>query len=157
MKKFLIGLLITMLLLIFGVTTLVTRSLSPYNQARAETIALAERRADLVEADEFYWYNGDETFFTITGENSEGIPIVVIVQQDGGAIEVLDQEDIISEHEAVGETHNRENPEKILEARIGIYNDQPVWEVSFRLENEQIGYTLLSLTSGEWIRTIKNI
>lgn len=157
MKKILITALVTMSLFIIGVTTLITHSLSPYKQARAETIALAERRADLAEADDFYWYNGDETFFTVTGKNSEGSPIVVIVQQDGGSIEVFDQEDIITEHEAIVETNNQEQPEKILEARIGIYNEQPVWEVSFQLENGRIGYTLLSLSSGEWIRTVKNI
>lgn len=157
MKKFLVSLLITMLLLIFGVTIVLTRSLSPYNQAKAETIELAERRADLVEPDEFYWFNGNETFFTVTGKNSEGTPIVVIVQQDGGAIQVFNQDEIISEQEAIAETYNRESPEKILESRIGIYRDEPVWEVSFRLENGRIGYTILSLTTGEWLRTIKNI
>lgn len=157
MKKFLISLLIGMLLLILGATTLVTRSLSPYKQARAETIELAEDRADLVTADEFYWFNGDETFFTITGKNSEGTPIVVIVQQDGGAVQSYNQADTISEHEAIIETYNREDPVKVLEARIGIYKEQPVWEVSFRQENDRIGYMILSLTSGEWIRTIKNI
>lgn len=157
MKKFLISLLIGMLLLILGATTLVTRSLSPYKQARTETIELAEDRADLVTADEFYWFNGDETFFTITGKNSEGTPIVVIVQQDGGAVQSYNQADTISEHEAIIETYNREDPVKVLEARIGIYKEQPVWEVSFRQENDRIGYMILSLTSGEWIRTIKNI
>lgn len=157
MKKFLISLLIGMLLLILGATTLVTRSLSPYKQARAETIELAEDRADLVTADEFYWFNGDETFFTITGKNSEGTPIVVIVQQDGGAVQSYNQADTISEREAIIETYNREDPVKVLEARIGIYKEQPVWEVSFRQENDRIGYMILSLTSGEWIRTIKNI
>src|SRR5690625_5161126 len=157
MKKFLVTLLVTMLFLIFGVTFVLTRSLSPYNQAKAETIELAERRADLVESDVFYWFNGDETFFTITGENSEGTPIVVIVQQDGGAIQVFNQEEVISEREAVAATYNRENPEKILEPRIGMYKNEPVWEVSFRLENGRIGYTVFSLTTGEWLRTIKNI
>lgn len=157
MKKFLIALLIGMLLLILGATTLVTRSLAPFNQAEAETIELAQNKADLVTADEFYWFNGDETYFTVTGKNSEGTPIVVIVKQEGGSIQTFNQEDIISEREAIIETNNREQPERILEARIGIYKDQPVWEVSFRQENGRIGYTVLSLHSGQWIRTIKNI
>jgi len=149
--------LISMLLFIIGVSSLLTHSLSPYKQARAETIELAQRRADLATSEDFYWYNGDETFFTVTGTNKDGSSIVVIVQQDGGAIEVFNQDEIVTEHEVVVATNNRENPKKVLEARIGVQNDQPVWEVSFQLENDQTGYSYFSLTSGEWLQTIKNI
>ena len=157
MKKFLTTILIGMLLFIFGGTFIITRSLSPYNQARAETIELAGRKADLIDEDQFYWFNGEETFFTITGLDSEGTAIAVIVQQDSGDIQVFNQADILSENEAILEVYNQENPEEIMEARIGVYKDQPVWEVSFRLENGRIGYSMLSLTSGEWIQTIRNI
>lgn len=146
-----------MLLLILAVTTLITRSLSPFHQAEAETIELASRRADLVDAENFYWYNGEESFFTVTGKNSQGTPIFVIVQQDGGAIEVVEQESAMTEYEAISQTIDRESPEKILETRIGMYNDTPIWEISFRQENGNIGYAMYSLTSGEWVRTIKNI
>lgn len=157
MKKFLITLLVTMLLLILGVTAILTRSLSPYNQAQAETTELATRRANLAEAEDFYWFNGDETFFTVTGTDTEGTPIIVIVQQDGGAIEVINQADAITAYEAIEKTIHRETPQSILEARIGMYNDAPIWEVSFKQENGSLGYSIYSLTSGEWIRTIKNI
>lgn len=146
-----------MLLLILAVTTVITRSLTPFNQAEAETIELASRRADLVEPEDFYWFNGEETFFTVTGMNSQDTPIIVIVQQDGGAIEVVEQSNAITEYEAISQTIERENPDRILEARIGMYANNPIWEVSFRLENGSIGYAMFSLTSGEWVRTIKNI
>lgn len=157
MKKFLTTALILMLLFIFSVTYIVTRSLSPYNQAKNETIELASRRADLKETDAFYWYNGTETYFTITGLNSQQMPIIVIVEQDGGAIEVLNETDTISKQTAIQQTVNREEPDKILQARIGVYKEQPIWEVSFQFENKSIGYSYFSLTTGEWIKTIKNI
>lgn len=156
-KKFLTTLLIVMLLFILGVTTVVTRSLSPYNQAEAETTTIAQERANLAETDEFYWYNGNETFFTVTGTDTEGTPIIVIVQQDGGAVEVVNQEEAISEQTAIEQTISREKPREILEARIGMYNGNPIWEVSFKQDNDTLGYAIFSLTSGEWVRTIKNI
>lgn len=157
MKKFLTSILVIMLVLVFSVILIITRSLSPYNQAKAETTELAGRKADLREVKDFYWFNGNETYFTITGSNSEGASIVVIVQQDGGEIKVLDEEDTISKERAIQLTVQREMPHKILEARIGQYNDTPVWEVSFELENDSIGYATFSLTSGKWVRTVKNI
>lgn len=157
MKKILTSILVFMLVLVFSVTLILTRSLSPYNQAKAETKELASRRADLRDAEEFYWFNGNETYFTITGSNSEGTPIIVIVQQDGGEIKVLNEADTISKERAIQLTVQRETPHKILEARIGQYNDAPVWEVSFEFENDSIGYATFSLTSGEWMRTVNNI
>lgn len=157
MKKVLTGILVLMLVLVFSVTLILTRSLSPYNQARAEATELASHKADLRDAKDFYWFNGNETYFTITGSNSEGTPIIVIVQQDGGEIKVLNEEDTISKGHVIQLVLQRETPHKILEARIGQYNDAPVWEVSFELENGSIGYATFSLTSGEWVRTVKNI
>ncbi len=157
MKKFLISTLIFMSLLIIGVTTVLRKSLSPLKQARVETIELAESQADLVEADDFYWYNGNETYLTITGKNSVEEEIIVIVKQEGGSIEVVDQEETFSKGEAIRKVVELENPVRILEARIGVHEDLPIWEISFRQENGRIGFTMLSLKSGEWIRTIKNI
>lgn len=157
MKKFLTSVLFIMLLLIFGVTIVLTRSLSPYNQAKAETAQLASQKANLRTAEDFYWFNGNETYFTITGLNSEGTPIVVIIQQDGGEMKIFNEEDTISKERAIQLTVQRETPHKVLEARIGQYNQSPIWEVSFEQENGSIGYASFSLTSGEWIRTVKNI
>lgn len=157
MKKFLTSVLFIMLLLIFGVTIVLTRSLSPYNQAKAETAQLASQKANLRTAEDFYWFNGNQTYFTITGLNSEGTPIVVIIQQDGGEMKIFNEEDTISKERAIQLTVQRETPHKVLEARIGQYNQSPIWEVSFEQENGSIGYASFSLTSGEWIRTVKNI
>lgn len=146
-----------MSLLIVGVTTVLSKSVSPLKQARAETIDLAERQADLVEADDFYWYNGNETYLTVTGKNSQGEEIIVIVKQEGGATEVIKQEDSFSKNDVIQKVVELENPVRILEARIGIHEKLPVWEISFRQENGRIGFTMFSLKTGEWVRTIKNI
>ena len=146
-----------MSLLIIGVTTVLSKSVSPLKQARAETIELAERDADLIEAEDFYWYNGNETYLTVTGKNNKDEEIIVIVKQEGGSIQVFDQNDTFGKGEAVRKVWELESPVRILEARIGIHDDLPIWEISFRQENGRIGFTMLSLRTGEWIRTIKNI
>ncbi len=157
LKKFLVSILIFMSLLIIGVTTLLSQSLSPLKQAKAETIEVASKKADLVKAENFYWYNGSDTYFTITGEDSAGEAILVIVKQEGGHIEVLKQEETLSKQEIIAKLSELEAPERILEARIGIHEGMPVWEISYRHDGGRIGYTMFSLTTGEWIRTIKNI
>jgi len=157
MKKILVGLAIGLGLLLVVSVALFQKSTAPFEQARAEAIEFAEERADLVQTDDFYWYNGTQTYFTVTGENSEGVPIVVIIQQDGGNMHVFNQEELISKEEAIQTTREAKQPKKILEARIGMEESLPVWEVSYRNENESIGYYVLSLETGEWIKSIENI
>lgn len=146
-----------MLLLITAVTILVNRSLSPLKQAKAETIAIAEEKANLAEADEFYWYNGNDSYFTVSGATKDSEKIIVLVKQDSGEIREFKQEEIVSKSEIIRKVKEKENPAHILELRIGIHQDLPIWEVSFRQENGNITYIMFSLTTGEWVRTIRNI
>lgn len=157
LKKFLTYSAIVMSLLIIGAGLLLNKSLSPLKQAKAETIKIAEKEANLIEADEFYWYNGNDTYFTVTGKDEEKNDLIVIVKQEGGSTQIFDKKDIYPKSKAIAQVRESEQPEHILEARIGIHNDLPIWEISFRQENGRIGYSMLMLTSGEWVRTIKNI
>lgn len=146
-----------MLLLIASVTLIINKSLSPLKQAKAETISIVEKEVALSEVDDFYWYNGEETYFTLTGKNEESEGIVVLLRQEDESFEVLNKKNLLSKSEAISKVRNLENPEHILEARIGMHKDLAIWEVSFRQDNGKIGYTIISLTTGEWVRTIKNI
>lgn len=157
LKKILTYSLIVMTLLISGAGILINQSLSPLKQAKAETIRVAEREAALTEPVDFYWYNGNETYFTVVGTNDEAEEIIVLVKQDDGSVKVYDQKDTFSKADAIAKVRELENPAHILEARIGMHNELAIWEVSFRQENGKIGYTMVALSDGEWVRTIKNI
>lgn len=146
-----------MSLFIIGAGILVNRSLSPLKQAKAETISLAEQKADLTQPADFYWYNGNDTYFTVTGKNAEAEEIIVIIKQDDGSMQTLKKKETFSKGDAIAKVRELEDPVHILEARIGIHNDLAIWEISFRQENGRIGYTMLSLMDGEWVRTTKNI
>lgn len=148
-----------MALLIIGGIFYFQQTAGPYYQARMEAVDIAERKADLEEANEFYWFNGiEETYFTVTGTSTDDVPIIVIVRQSDGAIQIYDQSETVSEYDAVTQMRQDVNPAEILETRIGMdSNLNPVWEISYTNENGRLGYYLLSLTTGEWIRTIDNI
>ncbi|MFY9902626.1 MAG: PepSY domain-containing protein, partial [Trichococcus sp.] len=62
-----------------------------------------------------------------------------------------------TESEAKSITQADKNPERILEARLGIENEEPVWEVTYKNANNTIGYYLISAISGKWLKDIENI
>ena len=157
MKKIIIGLAITLSLVIIGTIFLYQQSTTTYTRAKADTVAFVRERTNLDRVSDFHWFNGTETFLTVTGTNEEGQERIYIVQQDGGQITSFSAENTISEQEAVRMTREARNPVKILNARIGMIDDTPVWEISYRNENDRLGYYIVNLQTGEWIRTIDNI
>lgn len=152
-----IGLIIVMFSIIIGSVVLYRRSVGPYNQAKQEASVIAQREADLVNVEEFYWYNGSETYFSLIGDNEEGEGIVVIIRQEGGQVMTFPLDEVYPETDAIRQVINEKSPERILQARIGIEEESPVWEVSYRNESGRIGYYIMDLETGEWIRTIDNI
>lgn len=157
MKKVIIGLVIVMSMLIIGSVYLYSQSIEPYSQAKSDTIAYVSERTTISEIGEFYWFNGEETYFTLTGTNEEGEERIYIVQQQGGQITTLSADDTVTKQEAIQQTKQERQPEKILNARIGILDETPVWEITYRNDNNRLGYYVINLRNGEWIRTIDNI
>ncbi|EXJ22425.1 hypothetical protein ADIAL_2011 [Alkalibacterium sp. AK22] len=157
MKKVLISLIIVMSVILAGGSFLLYRSIQPHSRARRDTIAFVSERTSLQEAQDFFWYNGEETFLTVTGINEEGVERIYIVQQDGGQILSLSKENTLSKEQAIQMTKESRQPDRILNARIGMQDDTPIWEISYRNQNNRLGYFIIDLRTGEWIRTIDNI
>lgn len=157
MKKFLVGLIVVMSTLIIATVVVYRRSVAPHNQAEEEATVIANREANITSAEEFYWYNGSETYFTVTGTSDAGEELIAIIRQDTGEVTTISAEETVSEEEAIRQVVNEKSPERILQARIGIEDELPIWEVSYRNENGRIGYYVMALENGEWIRTIDNI
>lgn len=156
-KNIFIGSLILMLAIIVFSVSIYQASSNPYQKAEKEAFTIAQESAGVTSLDEFYWYNGDQTYFTVIGPNQEQTPVVVIIAQDGGTATTFNLEDVVSEKQAIQLTRQAVKPKEVLEARIGIEEDTAVWEVAYKQENGQLGYYIISLETGEWIKGIENI
>lgn len=158
MKK---GILITsaivMSVILVCSITLLLISQDPIKKAEKETIAIAKESAGLVKATDFYWYNRDKTYFSVSGVNESDEEIMVIVAKDGGATTVLNQDEFITEQQAKALTREDKGVVDILEARIGLDGETPIWEISYKQENGRLGYYVLTAKSGKWVSDIENI
>lgn len=143
-------------IIVFSISVYQTASV-PFQKAEKEAVAIAKESAGLTSVADFYWYNGKESYFTVLGQNQEQTPIIVIIAQDGGKTTIFNQEEVISEAQAIHLTRQAVQPKEILEARIGIEDETAIWEISYKQENGQLGYYIISLETGEWIKGIENI
>ena len=129
----------------------------PYKQAKLEAFELAKQKGDIQTPNHFYWYNGEETYFSVTGTSSNQEELVVFIQQDTGKVFVYPGAGMITKEEAISRVVEDKRPEKILEARMGLLNNEPIWEVSYKQQNGRLGYYVLSMETGQWISNIENI
>jgi len=156
-KKVIIGLIIVLSIFIVGSIYIYQQASAPFAQAEAETVTFLSERTDLERPEDFYWYNGEISTFAVKGFNVEDEEKVYIVRQEGGAISTYDAADTISEQEAIRQTREAREPRRILNAKIGVMNDTPIWEVTYKNDNNRLGYYIIDMQTGEWIRTIDNI
>ncbi|WP_195906415.1 DUF5590 domain-containing protein, partial [Enterococcus faecium] len=98
-----------------------------------------------------------KTYFSLTGTNDKGKEIAVIIPKSGEKVKVLDQTKGLTENEAK-QTIAAAHPEiQIEKAALGMYDDQPVWEVVGKETNGKLNYYLIGFESGDEVKTIKGI
>ncbi|WP_034550021.1 DUF5590 domain-containing protein [Carnobacterium funditum] len=158
MKKGIISLLtITMGIVIIFSVFIYTKSRQPLMQAREETTKIAQESSNLMTVNKFYWYNNKQTYFSVSGVNKKEESMMVIVEQKGGKVIVLNPGEFISENEAKKIAYTEMKPKKMLETRIGLENGIPVWEVTYEQKNGKLGYYIVTAKDGKWVKDIKNI
>ncbi|GEK90617.1 cell wall elongation regulator TseB-like domain-containing protein [Alkalibacterium kapii] len=157
MKKVIIGLVLTLSVIIVGAIYVYQTAHAPYAQAEQETITFLKERTDLNDVKDFYWYNGEKTTFTVRGSNESDEEKYYIVKPDGGTVITLDVAETLSEQNARKMATDATDLKRILDAKIGLMEDTPVWEVTYKNENDRLGYYIIDLKTGEWMRSVDNI
>ena len=156
-QKRIITLIGIFFILILSVLAVFSISRSPINQARKQTIAVAQKRVGLNNPGEFYLFDYDKTYYTISGDNKYGKPIYVIVYPKTGSITVLNHTSGFNHKEILNLVKNNYSPYKILNGNLGLYKNQPVWDVSFLNKKGQLNFLILSFKNGSNIKYIKNV
>ena len=129
----------------------------PRANARRQTVNIAKRYAHLHAPGQFYIYNRENTYYTISGRHSQNQPILVIVPQHGGDVRVLKQSAGLTAQQVEQMTQQKRSPEKILKVAPGVFNDKVVWEVTYRNHKNQLCYDLINFKTGKYVQEINNL
>ncbi|KAF1297597.1 peptidase [Enterococcus sp. JM4C] len=153
------------LILISAITVLLTiivltavfyiRANRPMAQAKAEAVEIAEKYAQVKTVDQFYWFTRKETYFSVLGKDDKNHEVAVIISKSGDKVKVLNQKDGLSEQQAE-QVVLRDHPgEAVVKRSLGIYENQPTWEIMTKDSQNQLTYYLLSFNDGKEIKSIK--
>lgn len=146
-----------LLFILIGLLYIYGESTQSKVKAEEEALQLVGLDYTVDRVNDFDWFTLEESYFSLDFIDSEGIQRYAVIQQDGGDTAYFSSEEIISRTDAIAITLNdNENPE-IIQARLGILDGRPVWEISFKVEDGTLTYYLINAKTGEWIQTIANI
>lgn len=132
-------------------------SQEPILKAKKEAVALVKDQVQFSKITDFYWFNTSQTYYSIAGSDQNGTPVYVIVSPDTEESLILQQASVVNEDEARSITMQDKQPKKVLAARLGMIDSEPVWEVHYLNQENRNGYYYLSAKSGQWLKDIENL
>ena len=132
----------TFLVIFFGAARIFYLSQSEKLKAKDLAVEIAAQKVQFTKITDFYWFNTEETYYSLAGITTEGQQLYAIVSPDKKEVTVLQQGAVINEQEARSITKEAKHT---------------VWEVNYRTKNQRIGYYYISAKNGQWIKDIENI
>ena len=158
MKRRTVSLLSLLILLVMAFFLfLFMRSQASFNQAEEEAVRLVSYDHDISAVNYFYWTTTDGTYFSLDFTDGEGQDYYAIIAQDGGEVSYYTHDDLISKEDALSITLNDKDPYELMQVRLGLFEEKPVWEVTIKNDNDTISYYYLNAKNGQWVQSIENI
>ncbi|MBL1225649.1 cell wall elongation regulator TseB-like domain-containing protein [Enterococcus sp. BWR-S5] len=153
----LLALVAILLTIIVMLSIFYIRSTHSMSQAKREAVKIAQEHAQLDTVDNFYWYNRDETYFGLTGKDTAGKEIVIIIPEKGGDILTFAKEEGLSEGQANHVVKERYGETTIQKSNLGIFDGKAVWEVVCKTAEGSLNYYLIAFENGEEVNTVLNV
>ena len=105
----------------------------------------------------FYWTTISEAYFALDFVDDSGQERYAIVKREGGTVNYYTPNQIISEEDAKAIALADNENYKIMQARLGMIKDTPVWEITIKNDNNTLTYYYLNAQDGSWLQKIENI
>ncbi|MBM7654891.1 cell wall elongation regulator TseB-like domain-containing protein [Neobacillus cucumis] len=157
MKKWIFIPLIAILVIIGILVKVYFSAVQPVKAAENKAVALAEKKVQFSEIDDFHIYHGNETVNVIEGKNKKGNKIIVWIPDKSKKVIIKMAKDGISKQEAIQKLLQETQPKKIISVRLGMEKNIPLWEIYYRSENNLINYYYVHFETGEWLKKIENL
>ncbi|MGW6380324.1 cell wall elongation regulator TseB-like domain-containing protein [Peribacillus butanolivorans] len=158
MKKWLIIASILVLCFIGFVGGAYIKALQPKKEAGNEAFEKAKKEGGLETMEEFYLYNGQDSYSVIIGKGENGTEKIVWLPEDEKKeIVVENYKDGKSKKEILSIVNEKLNPQKIISVKLGMEKNVPLWEVTYLDESERFNYDYYDFKTGEWLKYYRSI
>lgn len=156
-KKVFFGFVAILLGYIFISGNTYFKSQQPIVQAENEAYEKAKSEIDINGVEDFYMFTKEKTYYSIVSTNQEGRLIYFSYEPGTDYFKTGYGDEMVNETDALAIARYNLPEVEVKEARLGIEEDQFVWEVSFYAEDGSLGYHYIDATTGQWYETINNL
>ena len=158
MKKVIWSIVIVLLIVICALVYSIYSGDHYKQNLKEKTITTATKMANLTETTDFYLYNGNETWYVVTGKNDDGEKVGVWVPEDKKKeSKVLSLSEGLTEEEAIKLVKEKKKVKKVIAANLGMENGTALWEIIYKNNDDLYGYYYLNFKSGNLIRNYDNL
>ena len=155
-RRWLIG-LIVVLVLIAGGATIASIALRPVNTARERVTELAIKRNKITSATQFFRVSRQHTYYSVIGKNKQHQEIGVIVKDKSKKITTVQMKNGLSAAEVRNLVKSKYQPKRITSLGLAIYEQVPVWEVTFTDRQGNLNLITFQFSDGKAVRTIQHL
>lgn len=159
LKKWTIGLSVLLLLVIGYICASLLVGMDGKKSAEEEAIAIATNEGKLVSISDYYLYHGKEVYSVVVGKDEDGTEQVLWIPEDVSEKSVIKDEyaNGVSEAEITNIVKNEHQPKEIISVKLGMESDIPIWEVTYKNENDGLNYVYYLFENGEQTSFYSNI
>lgn len=159
LKKWTIGLSVLLLLVIGYICASFLVGMDGKKSAEEEAIAIATNEGKLVSISDYYLYHGKEVYSVVIGKDEDGTEQVLWIPEDVSEKSVIKDEyaNGVSEAEITNIVKNEHQPKEIISVKLGMESDIPIWEVTYKNENDGLNYVYYLFENGEQTSFYSNI
>ncbi|WP_033542233.1 cell wall elongation regulator TseB-like domain-containing protein [Planococcus sp. CAU13] len=144
-----LAIVLTILILILGN--------SPFSNAENKAIAQVKDENRLTEINRSYVYSNKQKSVTVIGTDEEGQLKAVFVPIDGEEMAETSLEGKITPKQARGIALDGMDVKEVLHTKLGIEDNNVVWEVVFLTKNYKLNYVYISADDGSVWKRILNL
>lgn len=141
-KQTLVGLFVLVTVILFSVLYILEVSARPFLQGRQYAEQVAQSYAGLSTITDVAFYNGETSYYSVSGQNEEDKELLVLIPEESSDILIYQADAGISKVTA-GEIAQENGAEDIKKITFGYQNNQPIWEVY-----SDKGYYIISFEDG---------
>ncbi|WP_110927644.1 cell wall elongation regulator TseB-like domain-containing protein [Bacillus massiliglaciei] len=158
MKKWLI--IASVLVLAFGgfVAAAYFKAMQPKKEMAEAAFEKAKTVSDIKTLDDYYMYNGKDSYMIIIGLTDSGEKQVVWVPEKKNGKTVTEKYKSGKTEKEIKEIAEKKlNPEKIISIKLGMEENIPLWEVTYLDESKRYNYDYYDFKTGEWLKYYRSI